>query len=113
MILRVSFAQPISRSATADLIRVLCEPDFRENDVASRATDPDRFAVDETESELRMSAPLSNSAITFIAEPCTRSDAIPVNIHVNHDGVHSIKHYPPPRDGEWIRALDRKPAAAA
>lgn len=63
--------------------------------------------------------PLSNSASTFIAEPRTRSDvragAIPVNIHVNHGEVHSIKYYASPREaasGKRIRALNRKPAAA-
>lgn len=63
---------------------------------------------------------LSNSAITFIAEPLyalkRESPCDPaVNIHVNHGEVHSIKHYSSPRKaaiGEWIRVLDRKPAAA-
>lgn len=62
---------------------------------------------------------LSNSAITFITEPlyalkCESPCDLAVNIHVNHGEVHSIKHYPSPRKaaiGEWIRALDRKPAA--
>lgn len=49
---------------------------------------------------------------TFIAEPRESSGAIPVNIHVNHSEVHSIKYYASPRTANGYALSIVKPAAA-